>query len=94
MKAKNKIDLLESLMAELKPSDYEMLDKQNVPANFWIAIRAIKKLDTEFFRYNGGYNTENICDFCILYSFQLGHIIGKREERLKHKIHNTHVGTI
>ena len=93
MKAKNKNDLLESLLAELEPSDYKVLDKQMVSANLVTSMQMVEKLTNELCYYHGWDDNENIRYISMLNSFQLGYIMGKREERLKRKILKAHAGT-
>ena len=73
---KNKVDMLASLLAELEPADYEALKKQSLPIdNLVSSFKEIEKLIGEQ------------CSFLpMIITFQLGYMIGKREERMKHKI--------
>ena len=76
MKARNKVDMIASLLAEFEPTDYEALKKQPLPIDRLVfSFKEIEKLIGEQ------------CSFLpMIIAFQLGYIIGKREERMKHKI--------
>ena len=75
MKSK-KVDMLENLLAELEPTDYEALKRQPLPIDSLVSsFKEIEKLIGEQLSF-----------LPMIITFQLGYMIGKREERMKHKI--------
>ena len=94
MKAKNKNDLLESLLAEIEPSDLNVLDYTYITAGTLELAQSIINRANERNHYLGiRERAENQQVFNMISAFQIGYMMGKREERLKRKILKAHAGT-
>ena len=94
MKAKNKNDILESLLAEIEPKDLDVLDYTYIKSGVVDLTQTIIKRANERNHYLGIH--EDIRSqqvFNMISAFQIGYMMGKREERLKHKILKAHAGT-
>ena len=87
MKARNKVDMLASLLEELEPKDIELLDYTYIKPGLAEVMHSIVKRANEKNYYYGIHESvysQQI--FNMIDAFQLGYMIGKREERMKHKI--------
>ncbi len=94
MKAKNKQDLLESLLAEIEPADLDILDYSYIKRGVVDLTKAIINRANERNFYLGIHEkTECQQVFNMISAFQIGYIMGKREERLKRKVLKAHAGT-